>query len=385
MNWYYALVIIALIGLLLLLGNMQVHAIEEHFTQERCRNLSLPFKIVVSSTTIPPRVQYLQDTIDNMYNQWYRPDKYILNIPRYSLRKKVPYPEEELKKLDLKNGWVQINRCDDIGPATKILGGFREVDDPETLIISIDDDQLYIPNFTAILGSYSKKHPNSIVTFNPKQGYALTNNILQTPVLMEGYVGIGYKRRHLTEEWYNFVVDLLPDTACMKSDDLLLSFLRNRDGINCVMIHTNFQCRETNSKIHIQSALGDDQRASDYKHCYQKLLQMSHSTIPPVVITSEDYITRRGHTIIQAPAGDMERILYHMGGFYLNTKKYVLREDPSHITSLYPRARVIYFAPDAFLVEPYYENIKQLMIETPIPSEDVKVMREYTRNYFLSS
>ena len=74
--------------------------------------------IVISLTTTPSRISMLEPTLKSLLDQSSPPARIILNVPFYSQREGVEYrlPEafKSLKALD-------IRRCDDLGPGTKLI------------------------------------------------------------------------------------------------------------------------------------------------------------------------------------------------------------------------------------------------------------------------
>jgi hypothetical protein len=114
--------------------------------------------IVVSLTTIPPRLVALEKTISSLQNQTRKPDRIILNFPKeYHRFPGVPVP-------DLTIPGVEINRCQDFGPATKLLGVLLLNLAPETTIIVVDDDRIYDPGFIQRMMEESDLHPDYAIT-----------------------------------------------------------------------------------------------------------------------------------------------------------------------------------------------------------------------------
>jgi len=97
--------------------------------------------IIVSLTTITPRLKFIQSTIDSLLNQSMQPDKIILHIPNEYHNYESP-TEEQLASLK----GVEIHRCKDYGPATKLLAMNNFELDDEDYIIVCDDDRSYEPN-----------------------------------------------------------------------------------------------------------------------------------------------------------------------------------------------------------------------------------------------
>ena len=84
------------------------------------------FSFCVSMSTIPSRLDNISEIIDNINLQTLKPDKIFLNIPyKY---KRFPNQIINLDDLnDLKQENLEIIRCEDYGPGTKIMGSIDKV------------------------------------------------------------------------------------------------------------------------------------------------------------------------------------------------------------------------------------------------------------------
>lgn len=106
---------------------------------------SLP-RIVISLTSIPPRLPGLRLTLSTLLNQTLKPDAIYLNLPKISKRfagKGAPELPQFIEEIS-----VVVNQMNiDYGPATKLIGALDVESDPETLIVTADDDMGYPSNF----------------------------------------------------------------------------------------------------------------------------------------------------------------------------------------------------------------------------------------------
>ena len=96
----------------------------------------------VSLTTIPSRLKNLELTIKSILEQTVKPDKIFLNIP-YKYKRFPGYIVDEkyldsIKKLEN----IEITRCEDFGPATKLMGSLNKIKNYDCVII-VDDDHKY--------------------------------------------------------------------------------------------------------------------------------------------------------------------------------------------------------------------------------------------------
>ena len=81
--------------------------------------------IYISISTIPQRVKNLNETIKSFLNQTIKPDKIFVNIPYKYFRFKEIIEDQQIPKFD--SSIVEITRCEDFGPGTKLLGSLDKV------------------------------------------------------------------------------------------------------------------------------------------------------------------------------------------------------------------------------------------------------------------
>lgn len=187
-------------------------------------------RIVVTLTTSPTRINKIEKMIDSIMNQNVKPDRIYINLPHVFKRDNTRFGI--LPEFIKNNPIIYINRTEDIGPSTKIIPTLEHEKDPETMIISVDDDIYYKKNFIAGLVYYGDKYPDSVITGttfiqnneeNVKEYKELPYwSKIYYAQFLEGYSGVLYKpkffknfnkQRHLLE---------LPRN-CQMGDDLILS------------------------------------------------------------------------------------------------------------------------------------------------------------------
>lgn len=114
------------------------------------------YKVYVTCSTTPSRITQLQAFLCGLYGQSWKVHGIILNVPEYSHREGRAYSIPKYLETDPN---VTVNRvARDWGPATKILPQLL-TEDPETLVISVDDDNIYAQNHIENLVSYCLQHP----------------------------------------------------------------------------------------------------------------------------------------------------------------------------------------------------------------------------------
>ncbi len=96
----------------------------------------------ISLTTTPSRIGRIRPALEALTRQTAAFDGILLNVPYTMRRNRTAYDLPGwLNQLPL----VHVNRSDDFGPATKLLGALAVERDPDARIIVVDDDVLYPP------------------------------------------------------------------------------------------------------------------------------------------------------------------------------------------------------------------------------------------------
>ena len=96
--------------------------------------------IYVSISTIPQRLKNLNKSVESLLKQAQTPDKIFINIPFKYKRFSETIEDDQIPKFD--NNIVEITRCEDCGPGTKLLGSLNKLE-KNSLLILADDDHVY--------------------------------------------------------------------------------------------------------------------------------------------------------------------------------------------------------------------------------------------------
>ena len=118
--------------------------------------------IYVSLSIIPHRIKYLNKTIDSLLKQSKKPDKIFINIPYKYRRFSEIIEDNQIPKF--KNSIIEIIRCDDYGPGTKLLGSLNKLK-RDSLIILVDDDNIYEDYMIEKFYYYYSKVPDNSYSF----------------------------------------------------------------------------------------------------------------------------------------------------------------------------------------------------------------------------
>ena len=118
--------------------------------------------IYVSLSIIPHRIKYLNKTIDSLLKQSKKPDKIFINIPYKYKRFAEIIEDDQIPKFN--NSIIEITRCDDCGPGTKLLGSLDKLE-KDSLIILVDDDNIYEDYMIEKFHYYYSKAPENSYSF----------------------------------------------------------------------------------------------------------------------------------------------------------------------------------------------------------------------------
>lgn len=126
-------------------------------------------RIVFSMTTIPSRINLIEPVIKSALEVNTRISALYLNLPNVSLKgDSYTIPVNFLSSLNSRDRRkVIINRCgEDLGPITKIIPTLYKERDPTSLIISIDDDVIYLHDIIPIILDNHRKYPDACLSFS---------------------------------------------------------------------------------------------------------------------------------------------------------------------------------------------------------------------------
>jgi hypothetical protein len=125
------------------------------------RNLANPRRVdaVVTMTTLPGRIGRMAPTIKSLLNQTVRPAAIRVNVPAASRRERRPYVVPEwLARLRS----VTVARCEDFGPATKLLPTLADAA-PDQALVVVDDDRIYHRHFLEQIVAAAERRPDAAI------------------------------------------------------------------------------------------------------------------------------------------------------------------------------------------------------------------------------
>nr|QBK93918.1 MAG: glycosyltransferase [Pithovirus LCPAC406] len=182
-------------------------------------------RIVVSFSTIPSRMKYIPEMIKKLENQTLIPDAIYFNLPYKSIKENKDYPDFKIPDTYLN---VIVNRCEDVGPLTKLLPTLEKELDPETIIIIIDDDVVYQDYVfeklvEASTDSVKTVYSNSGWQYRHWPGFGKEGSNMMpfytfqgVESVVHGISGVVFKRKFFGDDFH-------PIDECFMVDDVLIS------------------------------------------------------------------------------------------------------------------------------------------------------------------
>jgi len=118
--------------------------------------------IYISISTIPPRLKNLNKSVNSLLKQTRKPDKIFVNIPYQYKRFSETIEDNQIPKFD--SDIVEVTRCEDCGPGTKLLGSLSKFE-KNSLVILADDDHIYEDYMIEKFWYFYSKAPNNAYSF----------------------------------------------------------------------------------------------------------------------------------------------------------------------------------------------------------------------------
>lgn len=153
-------------------------------------------RTVVSVATMPKRIHMLEGLIRSLKWQWYQPDQIIIAIPPFAprTRQKFEIPEYIAKDPAIKLVELPI----DFGPVSKVAAALYAETDPDTCIITVDDDNQPREYFFQKLATWAAVFPTSVVG---ESGWNISCITGKTPYVC----GSGYEMYAFVRQDYDFM------------------------------------------------------------------------------------------------------------------------------------------------------------------------------------
>ena len=116
----------------------------------------------ISMTSIPPRFDGLEKTLNSLETQNKKTEKIFLNIPeKFNRFTPLEYDFNTLLKKFKK---LKINKCEDYGPGTKLIGSLDDIMKYDYVVL-VDDDHVYKKEMLEIFYEQANKNLEASYSF----------------------------------------------------------------------------------------------------------------------------------------------------------------------------------------------------------------------------
>lgn len=176
-------------------------------------------RIIASLTTSPSRLALLEPVLASLTRGQTRPpDEIHLNLPWKFGRTGETY---ELPDF-LSRYPVQVFRMEDVGPATKLVPTLERISDPDTWILTVDDDIRHLPTAVERLEDAAVADPAAAHGFSD---YALWRKWRPgKPVdFLAGVGGVLYRRGFFGPDFPAYFRTACGHRSCFFQDDIVFS------------------------------------------------------------------------------------------------------------------------------------------------------------------
>ena len=241
--------------------------------------------IYVSITTIPKRIKNLNKSVESLLNQTRKPDKIFINIPFKYKRFSETIEDKQIPKFD--NNFVEITRCEDCGPGTKLLGSLDKLE-KNSLLILADDDHTYEDYMIEKFFYFYSLAPNNAYSFyvhplgnfgigQGADGFAINTNHLEGVKNFYDKVVKDYKELFLYDDlWISYFLHYFKKNKILS----LREHIKNRnDGKPSLIYKTHIIASglvSTYGKSLIESVKKRDQIAREsFKYMVEKTKGLS--------------------------------------------------------------------------------------------------------------
>jgi len=202
--------------------------------------------IYVSISTIPQRLNNLKQSIESLLNQTKKPDKIFINIPYKYKRFNEIIKDNQIPRFD--SNIVEVTRCEDCGPGTKLIGSLDKME-KNSLLILADDDHTYEDYMIEKFFYFYSKAPNNAYSFyvhplgnfgigQGADGFAINTDHLEGIKVFYNKVVKNYKELFLYDDlWISYFLYFFKKNKILSLQEHLK---KNKDGKQTLIykIHT---------------------------------------------------------------------------------------------------------------------------------------------------
>lgn len=192
-------------------------------------------RIIATLTTAPDRIHLIEPVLIALTSgQSRRPDEIHLNIPHRFARTGAAYVIPDF----VSQYPVQVFRCEDEGPGTKIIPTIRRTPaDRDVWFFVVDDDVRHLPDALATLAAQAMKGPTAAYGFADNYLYRRWVPGGDVDILC-GFAGFIVHRSFFGEDFEAYLSKVLGDRSCKFHDDVYLSNYLALRGVRRMRVAT---------------------------------------------------------------------------------------------------------------------------------------------------
>jgi hypothetical protein len=214
----------------------------EGYVDMKCDDKKDP-SLIISLTTVPERLADMAETgiistIKSLCEQEDNDYEIHFNIPEiYNITKAEYIIPEWLYGFQIQYPNLKIFRTEDYGPPTKFVPTLNRVENPETILLVVDDDLVYHPKMISEHRKYQNILKDCVLCYDGREPKFLLYGPsdmrdcwiscvteIREVEFLQHYKSVSYKKKLFTQEFYDFYL------GKTLSDDILVStFLTDND------------------------------------------------------------------------------------------------------------------------------------------------------------
>lgn len=191
--------------------------------------------VIISLTTVPERLADMAEAgiigvIKSICEQEDNDYEVHFNIPEtYNITKAEYIIPDWLHKYERTYGHLRIFRTEDYGPPTKFLPTLQRVQNPETIIIVVDDDLVYCSNMIFEHRKYQNILRDSAICYDGREpkvqlkygdlrdSWISCVTEIREVEMVQHYKSVSYKKKLFNDDFYHYYI------GRTFSDDALIS------------------------------------------------------------------------------------------------------------------------------------------------------------------
>ena len=198
-------------------------------------------RVVISFTTLPHRLLNCQEMINSLFVQTRPINRIVMSVPDFCCRESVFYEIPFWFPPDIEI----IHAGKDLGPAMKLIPILKQEMDPDTCIITVDDDISYDPHLVQELLAFAEKNPSDACGFmgTTVHGGFIHSEHIAGPCqvdILGGYRGVLYRRSFFDDRIFNEIEELNKEGVFL-TDDQLFAWHLERNHVNRFVIPTAYR------------------------------------------------------------------------------------------------------------------------------------------------